>query len=128
MFRHRKVILIEDSPWVRDGLRVFFQHRDCALRVFRSPREAEEALSNERADLIICDYWLPEMDGLSVLSRMKTLQPDAFTILTASYLLPGTRAEAEGLGIHDLILKPITIPKLNRVLESLYHGDGNPIA
>jgi DNA-binding NtrC family response regulator len=114
-----KIILVEDDQWILNGLRMFFQYNGCHLKGFMNATLAMEALTNEKFDVIICDYWLPDLDGLTLFTRAREHQPDAICILTTAYPTAGLQEAAAKLGIHDFLPKPLTIPKLEKSLETL---------
>jgi DNA-binding NtrC family response regulator len=114
-----KVILIEDDQWIQNGLRMFFQYNGCHLEGYGNATLAMEAMTKEKFDIIISDYWLPDLDGLTLFSRVHQLQPDAIRILITAYPTAGLQEEASRMGIHDFLPKPLTIPKLEKSLEML---------
>lgn len=114
-----KVALIEDDQWIQNGLRMYFQYNGCHLECFENATLAISALTNDKFDIIISDYWLPDLDGLTLMSRMKSHQPDAFLLLITAYPTTGLQDEATRIGIHGFLPKPLTIPKLEKSLEAL---------
>lgn len=114
-----KVILIEDDQWIQNGLRMFFQYNGCHLVGYMNATMAIDALSKEKFDIIISDYWLPDLDGLTLFSRVKGHQPDAIRILITAYPTPGLKEEAARMGIDEFLPKPLMISKLEKALEAL---------
>lgn len=114
-----RVALVEDDQWIQNGLRMFFQYNGCDMEGYEQATTAIEALKKEKFDIVISDYWLPDMDGLSLIGLAKEHQPDAVFILITAYPTPGLREEAARMGIHDFLPKPLTIPKIEKSLETL---------
>lgn len=114
-----KVILIEDDHWIQNGLRMFFQYNGCNIVGYVNATMALDALSKEKFDIIISDYWLPDLDGLTLFSRVKERQPDAILILITAYPTPGLQEEAARMGIHEFLPKPLVISRLEKALEAL---------
>ncbi|MGE5699698.1 MAG: response regulator [Deltaproteobacteria bacterium] len=114
-----KVILIEDDQWIQNGLRMFFQYNGCHIEGYMNATLAMEALAKDKFDIIISDYWLPDLDGLTLFMRAREHQPDAICILTTAYPTSGLRDAAEKMGVHEFLPKPLTIPKLEMVLNML---------
>ena len=117
--RGMKIALVEDDPWIRNGLQLFFLYHGCRLEGYENAALAIDALTREKCDIIISDYWLPDLDGLALVARLKEHQPEAFFLLITSYPTTGLREEAARTGIHELLTKPLTIPKLEESLEGL---------
>ncbi len=113
----RSILLVEDDPWTRDSLSLFFQVEGCRLRSAASADEAIAALLGDRFDLVICEYWLPDMDGLSVLKLYGDCQPGAVKVLISAYLTHQAVDEAMRSGIDDVIRKPFKVETLENSLR-----------
>ena len=114
-----KVALIEDDQWIQNGLRMFFQYNGCHLEGFENATLAIEAMAKEKFDIVISDYWLPDLDGLTLIARLKEHQPDALYLLITAYPTTGLQEEAARMGIHDFLPKPLTVPRIEKSLELL---------
>ncbi len=113
----RSILLVEDDQWTRDSLALFFRIEGCRLQSASNAEEAIAALSDDRFDLIICEYWLPDMDGLSLLKLYGTRQTGAIKLLISAYLTHQATEEAIRSGIHDVIRKPFNAETLERSLK-----------
>ncbi len=113
----RNILLVEDDEWTKDSLALFFQIEGCRLRAASNAEEAIAALSETRYDLIICEYWLPDMDGLSLLKLYGARQPGAVKLLISAYLTHSAVEEAVRCGIHDVIRKPFNVATLEESLR-----------
>ena len=125
-----KVVLVEDDPWIQNGLKMFFRYHECSLSGFENGALALEALAKEDADIVICDYWLPDLDGLTILGKVRERQPKTICILITAYPSDAIRDEALRLGVHDFIPKPLTIQKLEASLGQLIESpaeEGDPV-
>jgi two-component system, NtrC family, response regulator AtoC len=70
-----------------------------------------EALEKARdgVDLVLLDYKLPDMDGLTVLRRIKELDPDVLVILLTAYASVETAVEAMKEGAYHFANKPFEL-------------------
>jgi two-component system response regulator AtoC len=84
----------------------------------------EAALEHARdgVDLVLLDYKLPDMDGVTVLRRIKELDPDALVILLTAYASVETAVEAMKEGAFHFANKPFDIDDVaflvSRALET----------
>jgi len=82
----KKVVVADDHDIFNMGLRVGIE-KDPSFQVVQEAKTGEEVLAyttlNE-FDLLICDYMLPDIDGVSVLIQAKKLIPNLKTILISS--------------------------------------------
>jgi DNA-binding NtrC family response regulator len=116
----KNILLVEDDPWTRDALSLFFQFEGCLLQSAASANEAIEALSGDRFDLILCEYSLPDMDGLSLLKRFGNSQPGAVKFLFTTNQTHPLVEEAGRYGIHNVIRKPFTVDTLEKSLKRCF--------
>ena len=80
-----RVLLVDDEPLVREGLRVFLE-REVDVRVLGEARNGKEAVERIRAlrpDLVLLDVQMPGMDGLAVVAALEPDERPAFVFVTA---------------------------------------------
>jgi len=110
------ILLIEDDPWSRDSLSTFFRIVECRMQPAENAMEAIAALSRNRFDLILCEYQLPGMNGLTLLKMVGNIHPRAVKFLFTSYPIQKLAEEAVRSGIHEVIRKPFTMETLEESL------------
>jgi DNA-binding NtrC family response regulator len=71
--------------------------------------EGMELLKQQDYDIILLDYKLPGIDGLTFSRKIQEIRPDAIKILITAYKNKKIVSEAVNVGIQDLIDKPFTI-------------------
>ncbi len=113
----RNVLLATVDPWIRDSLSVYFQIQGCYLWSVASAKEALAALPHEQFDLILCEYHLPDMDGVSLLQLCGDSNPLAVRLLMSAYPAHQVKEDAARSGIHEVILKPFTTEALEESLK-----------
>ena len=118
-----RVLLIDDDEWIRDSLCLFFENEGWHLIALETAEEAIELLKNETYEIIITDYRLPGMDGLTFLRQIQAIQPRAMKILITAYWSKEVVSEANRLGVNDLIKKPFTTKVIEETLSRLIKGD-----
>lgn len=122
--RSMKIMLVEDDPWIRDALCLAFRNEGCHLIAFDNATDAVEAVKREPFDIIISDYWLPDMDGLSFLKLAGNYRPAVVKIIITAYPTSQVNYEVSMMGIHDFIQKPFTIETMERSLAKFVKDDG----
>lgn len=114
------ILLIEDDPWARDSLSMFFQVVGCRIRSAANATDAIAAMSGDRFDLILCEVQLPGMSGLTLLERYGNFQPGAVKFLVTSYPDQELVREAVQSGIQEVIRKPFTVETLEESLKRCF--------
>jgi len=87
--------------------------RDEPLRILDSDSPAPSA------DLLVLDYKMPGMDGLTLLARLRRLQCRARCILISAYLNDEVRESARLLGVDRVLEKPVDVRLLRGALADL---------
>ena len=106
--KNMKILLIDDDEWIRDSMSLFFESEECNLLALETAEQGLKILKNEKYDIIIVDYRLPDMDGLDFFKRIQKFHPNAFKILITAYGSKELLSKAREMGIHDFIEKPFT--------------------
>ena len=70
-------------------------------------------------DLLLLDYKMPGMDGLSLLAELRRRECKAHCILISAFLNDDVRSQAENLGVERVLEKPIDIRNLRQVIQDL---------
>ena len=103
-----RVVIVDDEEMVTVSLKNLFRlHADYRLQTYTSPDEALEVAHRETVDLIISDYMMPSMDGITFLGKFKEIQPQAIRILLTGYSDKDSAIRAiNEVGLFQFIEKP----------------------
>jgi two-component system response regulator YesN len=80
---------------------------------------AYELIQKEKPDLIITDIRMPGMDGLTLISRTKSICPEADIIIISGYRDFEYAQNAIRYGVNDYLLKPIKRDELENTLLNM---------
>lgn len=105
------ILVIDDDPVFRNLLRSILKER---LNVFavESPSLGFKILKNEKIDILISDFKLPEMNGLQVLEKVKEEYPEIEVIMISNTDDMNIVIEALRKGAADYFRKPFTAPEI----------------
>jgi DNA-binding NtrC family response regulator len=117
--KDKKILLVDDDEWIRDSLTLYFGTEGCHMLAVETAEEGMELLKQEDYDIILIDYKLPGMDGLTFTKKIHWICPDAIKILITAYKTKEIVSEAKRIGIQDLIDKPFTIETIEDSLSRL---------
>jgi two-component system probable response regulator PhcQ len=125
-----QLLIVDDEPNVLNALRRMCLNRAARpaipepnVTTFTSPLQALNFLRDHPVDLVISDYRMPEMDGATLLTRVKELQPDAARIIISACTdMEGIIRAINDAGIFRFVSKPWTDDDLKvTIMEVLAH-------
>jgi CheY-like chemotaxis protein len=117
-----RVLVVDDSTMMRDGLAAHLQREGYAAEVSGSGREAWMHLYSELPDLIVLDLSMPQMDGLLFLRLLRTNHHwHALPVfaLSGPGCDPMVVDEARELGVTAIASRTSAIPDLQDAIRRL---------
>jgi CheY-like chemotaxis protein len=116
------LLVVEDIPDTLELVNVTLTFKGYRVITARNGHEALEAIQRERPALIITDILMPQMDGFSLVHRLR-INPQTRGIpvifLSATYVAPEDKEFAAAIGVTRFIEKPIVIEELLRTIADL---------
>ncbi|PKN01478.1 MAG: hypothetical protein CVU77_05115 [Elusimicrobia bacterium HGW-Elusimicrobia-1] len=109
-----KILIMDDEAGMRNILVSMLKFAGHSLLQAEDGKQAIAIAMREKPDLALLDMRVPDMDGLEVLSELKTTTPSLPCIMLSGFGDAETAAEAIKRGAFDYISKPF---KVNEVLE-----------
>lgn len=108
MYKSKKIIIVDDEKMVTSTLKTLLALEGFTdTHFFNVPKEAVEFLKDNKPDLIISDFVMPEMNGLEFLKVAKDLYPDTCMILMTGYADKENAVRAiNEVGLYKYIEKP----------------------
>ena len=116
-----KVILVDDEPFITDGLKKIIDWNSYNLDVIGIASTGDELLTlfnADPADIIITDINMPNINGLKIIETIKKINSDVKFIILSGYDDFNYVREGMMLGIENYLLKPINEQELMLTLKS----------
>jgi CheY-like chemotaxis protein len=119
------VLVVDDDPSVLATYRRLLGRCGYRTVTHDDPLHVlETAAPGEGADLLLLDYKMPGMDGLSLLAKLRQQACQARCILISAYLNDEVRQKAKLLGVDRVLEKPVDVVLLRTVLADLLPSTG----
>ena len=106
-----RVLVVDDDPAIVRTLAINLRARDYQVQVAHDGRTALEILAEESPDLMLLDLGLPDLDGVSVLRRLRAFSALPVIVLSARHS-SDDKVEALDLGANDYVTKPFGVEEL----------------
>lgn len=102
-----KIFIIDDDKDICLLLEKFLAKKNYEADSANSGEEAVRKLKKIDYDCVLCDYKLPDSDGIEMLQRIKILQPHTPVIIITGYSDVKTAVETLKKGAYDYVTKPL---------------------
>ena len=102
------VVIVDDEDMVLTSLNSFLSlETDYKVESFTNPEKALEFVKANEVDIVLSDYLMPEMDGISFLARVKEIKPNIPRIILTGYADKENAIKAiNEVGLFQYIEKP----------------------
>jgi DNA-binding NarL/FixJ family response regulator len=123
-FMHKRVLIADDSPSVRNVLRTFLRDQEeieiCGEAV--DGLEALEKAQRLKPDLVLLDFAMPEINGAEVASILKNKMPGVRIILFTMYSENIGKYLSTAVGVDVVLAKPDGMSHIVESIKSLFHN------
>ncbi len=112
------ILIVDDEPGVRAALGGVLRDEGYAVETAASGEACLDRLTRGSVDLILLDVWLPGMDGLATLARLRERQVDAQVVLISGHGNIESAVRAIKMGAFDFVEKPLSLDKTVLVVRN----------
>jgi DNA-binding NtrC family response regulator len=113
------VLLVEDDRGIRFGIRNFLTGRDYEVEEADSLKAGEEMFRQNRPDIAVLDYSLPDGNALELLPRLKAADPSIPIVILTGHGSIDLAVRAIKEGAEQFLTKPVQMQALLVVIERL---------
>jgi DNA-binding NtrC family response regulator len=118
MENEKKLLVIDDEPAIREGVRRILESESFQVETFANGHAALERIKQEPFDLVVTDLKMPGISGMEVLKAIKEIQPDLPVIFITGYSSVDSAVEVMKLGAVDYIAKPFTPEEMLQTVKT----------
>jgi two-component system nitrogen regulation response regulator NtrX len=114
------ILVVDDEEAIVSSLSSILQDEGYEVSVAKSGTEALKSYMADPPDLMLLDIWMPDMDGLETLRRIREIVPTAQVMVMSGHGSIETAVKAIKLGAYDYIEKPLSLENVTlRVKHAL---------
>jgi DNA-binding NtrC family response regulator len=118
------ILVIDDEQGIRDLLGTLLRRKGYDVVLAESGRKGLELFRQARPDLIVLDLKMPEMDGLTVLQQIRTLDLRKPVVILTGAGTADAAEQARALGVTEFIEKEFSLHRLGDALKRLLTHSG----
>ena len=112
------ILIVDDEPGVRSALAGVLRDEGYGVDTVDSGEACLERLTRSTYDVIVLDVWLPGIDGLVTLQRIRERQVDSQVVMISGHGNIESAVRAIKMGAFDFVEKPLSIEKTVLVLRN----------
>src|SRR5439155_8483889 len=113
-----KILIVDDEQSIRSTLAKILEDEGHRAALADSGEEALAQFARDEFDLIVLDLWLPGVDGMTVLERLRSAGAPPVIVISGHGNID-TAVRATRLGAYDFLEKPLS---LERVILTINHA------
>ncbi len=113
------ICIVEDEEILRVSLKDDLLDAGYSVNDFDNSIKALEHFKKKNCDIVISDIRLPEMNGIELLSKIKSINPNVFVIMMTAFGSVESAVEAMKKGAFDYITKPFDKDELLLIIDKI---------
>ncbi|HKW27204.1 MAG TPA: sigma-54 dependent transcriptional regulator [Terriglobales bacterium] len=105
------ILIVDDAAGIRQSLKGVLEDEGYKVAAVDSGESCLETLRRRSFDVILLDIWLPGMDGLETLEKIREAEDAPEIIIISGHGTIETAVKATKLGAFDFLEKPLSLEK-----------------
>lgn len=103
----KKILIVDDDQDIRLLLDKFLSKNGYDTKTASDGATAIETLKSYKCDLVLCDFKLPDLNGLELIQKIKVINPGTALLVITGYSDVKIAVKAIKLGAYDYVTKPL---------------------
>ena len=107
-----RILVVDDELSMREFLAILLDGEGYLVDQAESAEDALACMDQQRYEMVISDVSMPGLNGIELLSRIKTQSPETAVLLITAFTTAEQAVEAMKLGAYDYIGKPFKVEEV----------------
>jgi two-component system, NtrC family, response regulator len=119
-----RVLIVEDETLIRWAVAETLTEAGHTVMQATDGATALQAVAqtSDPFDVVLLDFRLPDSDGLSLLEQIRKRAPLCAVVMMTAFGTPEMMAQAERLGVYEVVAKPFDVATIADVLVKAYRS------
>lgn len=114
-----RILIIDDDVFICNILEKYLKDNKYEVKSAYSAASAKNILKEEAFDVVLCDYRLPDSDGIKMLETIRRLDPGARVVVITAYADVNIAVKLIKSGASDYVVKPIQQEEILHLVNDL---------
>ena len=115
------ICIVDDEPGILKTLSELLEDEGYQVTSAKNGADALDVIRQDPPDLVFLDIWMPDLDGLEVLKRVRHQFPNMMVIVMSGHGSIETAVQATKLGAYDYLEKPLDSEKITILVRNALH-------
>lgn len=115
----KHILLVDDEPGILNVLRVFLVAKGFKVFTAANGHVALKKLSEHHFDAVVCDYSMPQMDGITLLKQVRQGHDETPFIFFSGHICENQALTMKSLGTYQFLQKPNIKPLIELLMETI---------
>jgi two-component system nitrogen regulation response regulator NtrX len=116
-----KILVVDDEEGIRNALTGILKDEGFSVDTAISGEQCLKLVNKKKYDIILLDVWLPKIDGIQTLDKIKQENIESTVIMISGHGTIETAVKATKLGAYDFIEKPLSMEKTLLAIKNALH-------
>ena len=116
-----KLLIVDDEPSILTSLSNVLKDEGYNVITAENGELAMRCIKDHLPSLILLDIWMPGLDGLDTLQRIKDSFPGIIVIMMSGHGSIETAVRSTKLGAYDYVEKPLSLDKITLIVKHALH-------
>jgi two-component system, NtrC family, nitrogen regulation response regulator NtrX len=112
------ILIVDDEPGVRSALSGVLRDEGYNVEAVDSGEQCLDRVVRDIVDVIVLDVWLPGLDGLATLARLRQMKIDSQVVVISGHGNIESAVKAIKMGAFDFVEKPLSLEKTVLVVRN----------
>ncbi|VAW88649.1 Nitrogen regulation protein NtrX [hydrothermal vent metagenome] len=118
------ILVVDDEEGIRDTVKEILEDEGYEVTLAENGDTARRARQMRRADLILLDIWMPDVDGITLLKEWSEEgEIETPVIMISGHGTVETAVEATRLGAYEFLEKPLSLARLLLTIQRALEAD-----
>jgi UDP-3-O-[3-hydroxymyristoyl] N-acetylglucosamine deacetylase len=117
------VLVVDDEERIRSSLRGILADEGFRVIDTGNAPDVIDLIARENPSIVLLDVWMPEIDGIELLRRIKSERPQTPVVMISGHANIQNAVAATRLGAEDFIEKPFSAEGLLTTISRVLTGD-----
>lgn len=120
MINLKNILIVDDSHHLSQVIADFLGMQGYHVHVAHDGIEALRSMKEKKMDLVVSDIHMPNMDGFTLMSEIKSRYPKIPVILITGFSISEAKRMAFEKGAEAFLPKPVPLKELKAAIDSIF--------